>query len=197
MAGCIHLRTMFSHDDVLKVHRWPRSLPSTMHQHAPAACLLPCWGTVTPDLGQGRECDQDSFSRLSLWGGARLGLQPDPRKPGVFTGGCLCIGGAHMSLSEFMRMFSTTKARVPVHRTDYNLSEWEGQCTDGTQAQPLSINTPWASELLGPTASRVYTAPSKHKTQGEKISQVIMSPRRNHKHGDIFGCDLEKLPIEK
>ena len=62
------------------------------------------------------------FMLLSLQGGASLRPQPDPRKLGVFTGGCLHIAIAAISLSEFMRIFNTTKARVPVHKIDYNLS---------------------------------------------------------------------------
>ena len=74
------------------------------------------------------ECDQYS-SPLPSWSRTSPGPQHDPRKPGVFTGGCLPIAIAHISLSEFMRMFNTTKARVPVHKIDYNLSVWEGQCS--------------------------------------------------------------------
>lgn len=67
-----------------------------------------------------------------------------------------------------------------------------------TQARPLSINIPWASELLWPTARRVYTAPSKNKMEGEKNQSshnVTMS--QTHKQGNISGFDLKKLPVEK
>lgn len=75
-----------------------------------------------------------------------------------------------------MRIFNTTKVRVPVPQTDYNLSVGEGQRSWYTRTQPSFINTCWPLAHLWPTTGYVYTDPSKNKTpEKKKISQVIMS----------------------
>lgn len=105
---------------ILCLTPWAGLLPSQRKRRAPQQSQ--------PWTG-GMRCDQYSLSLLSLWGDESPKSQPDPRKPGVFTGGRLHVAIAPISLSEFMRIFNTTKARVPVHKIDYNLSVWEGQCS--------------------------------------------------------------------
>lgn len=110
--------------------------PSTRMQHLVVITLsvpAPQWGSsvgsaAVAESDRTVKCDRYS-APLPCWGHTSPSPQHDPRKPGVFMGGCLPVAIAHISLSEFMRMFNTTKARVPVHKIDYNLSVWEGQCS--------------------------------------------------------------------
>ena len=135
------------------------------------------------------------ITMLSPFCGAML--HPDPNSiPGNPLEDVRILLLTHISRSESMRVFRTTKARVlSTKQVTICQREWD-DASGAVQTQALFMNTVLALECWGLTTGHIFTAPSRNEISGKKKNQKVTTSQ-TQKLNDIFVFDLEAFPTEK